>query len=135
MFTFSLHVLFLQIFADVCNGFGGLSSQVLEELKDEYGNKSFLTFGVTPTQFPDETHKDIAYRILNSALSFSQLSQNSDLFIPLSLASEAWPRTRQAREIPLLTYKVLECYFKNVDKCCNVSLFIFLLVIIELIKN
>lgn len=101
------------------NGFGGLSSQVLEELKDEYGSKSFLTFGVAPTQFPDGTHKDTAYRILNSALSYGNLSQHSDLFIPLSLACEAWPRMRQAREFPLLTYKV--SYVLQVFKYLNCS--------------
>ena len=102
-----MRVLFLQIFVDVFNGFGGLSSQVIEELQDDYGSKSFLIFGATPTQFPDGTHKDTAHRILNSALSYGHLSQNSDMFIPLSLASEAWPRMRQAREFPLLTYKVI----------------------------
>lgn len=95
-----------------------MSSQVLEELKDEYGAKSFLTVGVVPTQFPDGTHKDIACRILNSALSYGNLSQHSDLFMPLSLASEAWPRMRQAREFPLLTYKVNECFQILRYLCC-----------------
>lgn len=105
-----IYACFLQIFADVYNGFGGLSSQVIEELRDDYGSKSFLTFGVAPTQFPDGMHKDTAYRILNSALSYGHLSQNSDMFISVSLASEAWPRMRQAREFPLLTYKVINCF-------------------------
>ena len=90
----------------MCNGFGGLCSHVLEELKDEYGTKSFLTFGVTQTSFPDGTNKETAHRVFNSALSYGQLSQNSDLFVPLSLASEAFPHTGPAREFPLLNYKV-----------------------------
>lgn len=83
-----------------------MSGQLLEELRDEYRTKTFLTFGVTPTLFPDGTNKEAAYRILNSALSYGQLSQLSDLFIPLSLASEALPHTGPSREFPLLTYKV-----------------------------
>lgn len=90
----------------MCNGFGGLCSHLLEELRDEYGTKSLVTFGVTETQLPDGTNKEAAYRVLNSALSFGQLSQNSDLFIPLSLAGEVLPHTGTAREFPLLTYKV-----------------------------
>lgn len=93
----------------MCNGFGGLCNYLLEELKDEYGRKSFLTFGMTETQLPDGTTKETAYRILNSALSYGQLSQHSDVFIPLSLASEAVPHTGPPREFPLLNYKVY-CY-------------------------
>lgn len=93
----------------MCNGFGGLCNYLLEELKDEYGKKSFVTFGMTETQLPDGTTKETAYRILNSALSYGQLSQHSDIFIPLSLASEAVPHTGPPREFPLLNYKVY-CY-------------------------
>ena len=114
-----MYGLLLQIIADVYNGFGGLSNQVIEELRDDYGSKSFLAFGVTPTQFPDGTHKDTAHRILNSALSYGHLSQNSDMFIPLSLASEAWPRTKQSREFPLLTYKVIKCF--HLSASCELS--------------
>ena len=95
------------------DGFGGLSSQLLEELKDEYGTKTFLTFGVTQTEFPDRTNKEAAYRVLNSALSYGQLAQNSDLLIPLSLASETLPHMGPPREFPLLTYKVPRvCFIK-----------------------
>ena len=99
--------MFLQIFSDVYNGFGGISSQLLEDLRDEYGNKSFLTFGVTPSEFPKEMHKGAVHRILNSALSFGQLALNSDLFVPMSLSQEVWPHLGQARDFPLLDYKVI----------------------------
>lgn len=58
-----------------------------------------------PAEFTDESHKDAAHRILNSALSFGQLAQNSDLFIPMSLMQEMWPHSGQARDFPHLDYK------------------------------
>ena len=87
------------------DGFGGLSSQFLENLKDEYGTKSFLTFGVVPALFANGTFAETAHQILNTTLSYHCLSQGSDVFVPFSLASELWPPSA-AREFPHLTYKV-----------------------------
>ncbi|XP_068755236.1 protein misato homolog 1-like [Montipora capricornis] len=94
-----------QIFTDVSDGFGGLSSQILEELKDEYSAKTFISFGLSPAQCLNGTNKKAALRILNSALSYGRLSEFSDLFVPLSLASETWPHPGPAREFPLLIYQ------------------------------
>jgi len=35
---------------NVEDGFGGLGSALLEQLADEYGNKSYLTFGLAKSQ-------------------------------------------------------------------------------------
>lgn len=95
----------IQILTDVLNGFGGVSGQLLEDLKDEYSAKTFITFGLTPAELVNGTNKKTVQRILNSALSYGKLLEFSDLFVPLSLACETLPRLGPVREFPLLTYK------------------------------
>lgn len=96
----------LKILTDDLNGFGGVSGQLLEDLKDEYSAKTFITFGLTPAELVNGTNKKTVQRILNSALSYGKLLEFSDLFVPLSLACETLPRPGPVREFPLLTYKV-----------------------------
>lgn len=79
---------------------------MLQDLSDEFGSKSFLTFGVLPAHLNSSSPVEAAHRILNTALSFHNLIKNSSLFSPLSLASEAWYKTGPPVVFPHLTYKV-----------------------------
>ncbi|XP_031567453.1 protein misato homolog 1-like [Actinia tenebrosa] len=94
-----------QILTDIHNGFAGLSSQVIQDLADEYSPKSIITFGLLPATLPGSTNMKAAHRLLNIALSFDQLSSNSSMLTPLSLAQQGWLQTGNPSVFPYLTYK------------------------------
>ncbi|XP_001624271.2 protein misato homolog 1 [Nematostella vectensis] len=94
-----------QILADVHNGFGGLMSQCLEDLRDEYNSKSMITVGCVPAHFKDTDQEHNVKRILNMALSFSQITEHCDLFVPLCVSKQVWPKPGTYVTFPYLNYK------------------------------
>ncbi|GAB1607555.1 protein misato homolog 1-like [Argonauta hians] len=78
-----------QILVDAHNAFTGVAKSVLEYLNDEFSSKSLFTFGLTPTSFLDL--EPSGQHVINAALCYSQLPLFSSLFVPLSLATTAWP--------------------------------------------
>lgn len=93
------------ILLDSHNAFGGLASSILSYLCDEYSNKARLSFAVTPAQPPDKNAAERSARILNSALSLSECSETSSLYIPLSLASTLWKAVGRPCKFQNLQYK------------------------------
>ena len=89
---------------DAHDGFGGLASTLIQNVHDEIGNKTVLTFGSWPTKFHPTL--DGGLRMLNSAMVLSQVSQSSDLFAPLSLLAELSLRNSQSRMFPHINYNV-----------------------------
>ena len=63
-----------------------------------------------PTQYSViiflQTAYDRANRLLNSTLTYSQCSNYSSLFTPLSLATSLWKKMGPVLQIPHLDYKV-----------------------------
>jgi len=108
------HHYFFQIFSDVHNGFAGLTSQVIEDLTDEYSSKSIITYGLLPGFFPGNTDTKSAQRVLNMALSYRHISENSSIFTPLSMARQGWFHTGSPAVLPYLNYKVGELNGKHV---------------------
>lgn len=70
------------MFTDLHDGFCGVSSELLKELKDDYGSKSFLSY-INYLQ-PSEESND-PYHWLNIALSFQSLYHNSSMFVLQSM--------------------------------------------------
>lgn len=93
------------ILLDTYDGFGGLGTGLLEYLKDEFGSKSLLTFGLTPADVQDNMPHHRANRILNSALTYDSCSRYSSLFTPVSLASTLWKKMGPLVQFPYLDYK------------------------------
>lgn len=78
------------VLMDTHNGFGGLGSELLKYVQEEFPRKGILTFGFTPANVDDTTATARASRIINSALVFDKTCEHSSLFVPASLASSIW---------------------------------------------
>lgn len=107
LFLVLLYIDFIQIFIDVFDGFGGLSSQIFEELKDEYLVKIFIFFGFLLVQCLNGINKKVVLRIFNLVLSYGRLLEFSNLFVSLLFVSEIWLYVGFVREFLLLIYQVL----------------------------
>ena len=70
-----------QAFVDVHDAFGGFAAEFLQEVRDEYGKKSVLTFTLTPPT--DHVAAPPAYRAINTAMA---MVSASDLLVLLSLS-------------------------------------------------
>ncbi|XP_033634829.1 protein misato homolog 1-like [Asterias rubens] len=84
------HLQGFQVLVDFCDGFGGLGASLIESLADEYRGKGIMAVGVAPGSFSSSTLAMDNHRLINSVLSFDKLSEQSSLFLPLSLASSLW---------------------------------------------
>lgn len=96
-----------QILFDVLDGFSGLASKCCEHLGDEYG-KSLLCvplFAPKPRKFKncDDAMCD-SIQLMNVALTFSQLSESSSMFIPLSTMSRGWRGVQNPRKFSMIEY-------------------------------
>lgn len=99
---------FTQVLFDSVDGFAGLASTCSESLNDEYG-KSVLCvpiFAPRVRKFKncDDPMGD-SIRLMNIALTFSQLSESSSMFIPLSTMSRVWRGIEQPRPLSMLNYR------------------------------
>uniref|UniRef100_A0AAY4D547 Protein misato homolog 1 n=1 Tax=Denticeps clupeoides TaxID=299321 RepID=A0AAY4D547_9TELE len=74
-----------QVFCDLTDGFSGLGSRVTELLRDSYGGRGILTWGLAPINHPDSTSVKEVYRLLNHALGTVQMANHSSFFCPLTL--------------------------------------------------
>uniref|UniRef100_T1GRN5 DML1/Misato tubulin domain-containing protein n=1 Tax=Megaselia scalaris TaxID=36166 RepID=T1GRN5_MEGSC len=93
---------------DISNGFSGLSMNCMEYLNDEYA-KSILAIPVfSPKNVIYENADEAmsnAIRIVNIALTYNGLVENSSMFLPLSLREREWKTPGVSRQFPHLTYK------------------------------
>jgi hypothetical protein len=74
-----------QIFTDTNNSWASITSDYIDMIKDEIGLKqSIITFGCSPkTEFKNVKEKNYYY--LNNFLSFNDLYDKSNIFIPFSM--------------------------------------------------
>lgn len=98
---------------DISNGFSGLSMSCMEHLNDEY-SKSILAVPVfTPRtamfENADEAMSN-AIRIVNIALTYNGLIEQSSMFLPLSLKEREWKIPGESRKLPHITFKTENLY-------------------------
>ncbi|XP_033750191.1 protein misato homolog 1-like [Pecten maximus] len=102
------HLQGFQVLLDAFDGFGGLGSNILQHLEDEYSSKGIFTFALAPNNLPDNTPQNRANRILNSAISLSKCWSNSSLLVPMCLANSLWKTIGPAVQLPHLQYKSID---------------------------
>ena len=86
------------------DGFCGLTSKLLDELHDEYKNKTFVPFiNCLPTEIPPDLH---VVQCLNTALTFQSFKRHSSMFVLQSLKDNLVSTSSQIDLIPNVTYKV-----------------------------
>ena len=101
------HLQGFQIMLDTHDGFGGLGAGILKHIEEEYPGKGILTFGLTPSNTPDNTAQARSSRIINSALAYDKACTHSSLFVPLSLATSLWRTVGAVAKFPYLSYENL----------------------------
>ncbi|XP_056273862.1 protein misato homolog 1 [Pseudoliparis swirei] len=93
-----------QIFCDLADGFAGLGSKVTEMLRDSYGGRGILTWGMAPVSHPDTTPMRELYHVLNGALGVVNMAEHSSFFCPLTLRGGLGRRPSAPTVFPLLNY-------------------------------
>jgi hypothetical protein len=83
------HLQGLQILVDGYDGFGGLGSSVLEDLMDDYGNKTLVAIPVAPSVFERNLIKDQCHRAVNTVLTTDAMFSHCTSVLPLSVPPEA----------------------------------------------
>lgn len=92
---------------DCTNGFSGLASKCLDHLNDEYSKTSFTipVFSPKPQNFRNaDTPMSESIRVINAAMSFANLFEQSSLILPLSTMSRCWRQNDNQRQFPFLAY-------------------------------
>uniref|UniRef100_A0A336MF26 CSON015024 protein n=1 Tax=Culicoides sonorensis TaxID=179676 RepID=A0A336MF26_CULSO len=96
-----------QILFDAIDGFSGLATKCSEHLEDEYG-KSILCvpiFAPKARKFKNcDGAMNDSIRLMNIALTFSQLSESCSMFIPLSTMNRVWRGIENPKSFSLLNY-------------------------------
>uniref|UniRef100_A0A3Q0SMA0 Protein misato homolog 1 n=1 Tax=Amphilophus citrinellus TaxID=61819 RepID=A0A3Q0SMA0_AMPCI len=92
-----------QVLCDLSDGFAGLGSKVTELLRDSYGGRGILTWGLLPVSHPDSVMKDL-YRLLNCTLGMVHMADHSSLFCPLTLRGGLGRRPSSPTAFPHLSY-------------------------------
>lgn len=102
-----------QTLFDCTNGFSGLTLKCLQHLNDEYSKVNFAIPIIPPTvenfANSDGPMSD-SIRLINIALTYSNLIENSDLFLPLSTMSKGWRSISNQRNFPLVNYEMNNAY-------------------------
>lgn len=102
-----------QTLFDCTNGFSGLTLKCLQHLNDEYSKVNFAIPIIPPTvenfANSDGPMSD-SIRLINIALTYSNLIENSDLFLPLSTMSKGWRSISNQRLFPLINYENSNAY-------------------------
>ncbi len=96
-----------QMLFDCTNGFSGLASKCLDHLNDEYSKTNFTipVFSPKPQNFRNaDTPMSESIRVINIAMSFASLFEQSSLILPLSTMSRCWRQIDTPRQFPYLNY-------------------------------
>ncbi|KAM4539631.1 protein misato homolog 1 isoform 2-T2 [Odontesthes bonariensis] len=93
-----------QVLCDLADGFAGLGSKLTELLRDSYGGRGILTWGLAPVSRPDSTPVKDLYRLLNCTLGALHMSNHSSMFCPLTLRGGLGRRPGPPPEFPHLSY-------------------------------
>ncbi|XP_043089010.1 protein misato homolog 1 isoform X2 [Puntigrus tetrazona] len=91
-----------QVLCDLADGFSGFGSKVTELLRDSYGGRGILTWGVAPVNHPDASSMKDVYHMLNCALGTLQMANHSSFFCPLTLRGGFLRRPAPPTAFPLL---------------------------------
>ncbi|XP_068431087.1 protein misato homolog 1 [Clinocottus analis] len=93
-----------QVFCDLADGFAGLGSKVTELLRDSYGGRGILTWGMAPVSHPNTTPMKELYHVLNCALGAVHMADHSSFFCPLTLRGGLGRRPSAPPVFPHLNY-------------------------------
>ncbi|KAK2887762.1 hypothetical protein Q8A67_015990 [Cirrhinus molitorella] len=102
-----------QVLCDLADGFSGLGSKVTELLRDSYGGRGILTWGVAPVNHPDTSSIKDLYHMMNCALGTLQMANNSSFFCPLTLRGGLMRRPPPPTTFPLLNYDPMLWYHSS----------------------
>merc|ERR1719341_43045 len=92
-----------QVVADYHDGFGGMSSSVLDLLCDEYSSKSLLSFPCGPAEYSSYSVAEGGARLAGAVLTLASHLE-AGLVTPLSLAKDWFPLSGRAVTPPYLAY-------------------------------
>jgi len=94
-----------QVISDYHDGFGGLSSSLMEMLGDEYSHKALLSFPTAPAMFPADLSSaaEGGARVAGAVLSLTRHLETS-LVTPMSLSRDWWPLPGHVTQLPHLSY-------------------------------
>ncbi|KAH8386988.1 hypothetical protein KR093_003888 [Drosophila rubida] len=103
-----------QLLFDIDDGFSGMASKCLEHLNDEYSRANFTL----PLHYPRnvsyaqaDARTSLNIRVVNSVLSYAQLSEQANMFTPLSTLTTIWRNnTLQSRQLPGLQWQADNLY-------------------------
>nr|XP_032824563.1 protein misato homolog 1 [Petromyzon marinus] len=76
-----------QLLCDLHDGFSGLGARAVERLRDEYGTKGVLVWGLVPPAPPALSPLRSVYRLVNYALGMARLVDTASVLLPLSVSS------------------------------------------------
>ncbi|XP_072564468.1 protein misato homolog 1-like isoform X1 [Paramormyrops kingsleyae] len=93
-----------QVLCDLADGFSGLGSKVTEMLRDSYGSRGILTWGVAPVGYPDSNLIKDVYHMMNYVLGTASLANHSSFFCPLTLRGGLGRRPLPPIVFPHLQY-------------------------------
>lgn len=103
-----------QTLFDGSDGFSGLSVKILEHLQDEYSKTSLTIPIYSPQQiFCGSEATDAmcdSTRVINMALTYANLIENSSLILPLSTMSRCWRNLSRPRAFPNFNYDASNLY-------------------------
>lgn len=91
-----------QVLLDSTDGFAGLGASCVQHIKDEYG-KSILCFPCIDGKKAEPSISDLT-KVINTALCWHQIGENSSLYSPLCCGQTGWPQVGDARHFNHLTY-------------------------------
>ena len=77
---------------DSTDGFGGLSSQISEYIRDEYSGQCLMAFPTLPSHYERRLDAlESTSKMLNTALTTQNLSEHCHLVTPLSMSTDTFP--------------------------------------------
>ncbi|CAK8692484.1 protein misato homolog 1-like [Clavelina lepadiformis] len=98
------------ILTDAYDGFGGLSSVVMEYIKDEFSGKSRACFPTFPVFSETCKAAKLRSRTMSSVLTMSSLLETSSFVCPLSLSQALFQGSAKGRSFPHLIYDASSQY-------------------------
>ena len=99
----------VQLVADWQGGWGGVTSQIVELVRDEYASKPLLTFPCAPATLPNYTPEQGLLRLAGAALTMSS-TLSSSLTSPLSLCRDWLPLAGRSTSIKHCPYNASLAY-------------------------
>lgn len=83
------HAQGFQLLSDTCDGFGGVTTAVVEHLADEYEGKTIAAFCLTPPTADALTKRQSDRRVASSATTLDFLRKSCNMVVPLSVC-DSW---------------------------------------------